>query len=83
MKASIKLNELTIKMEMFCTLLGEPEFCKHVQEFHRALNEQYRKEGKLLYDPAEMESFFNKHAPRLFARLYKSILNDDKEKPSK
>ena len=79
----IKLNELTIKMEMFCSFLGEPEFSKHVQQFHRALNEHYRKEGKHLYDLAEMETFSNKHAPRLFAELYKSILNDDKEKPSK
>lgn len=30
-----------------------------------------------------METFSNKHAPGLFAQLYKSILNDDKEKPSK
>ena len=28
---------------MFCTFLGEPEFSKHVQEFHRAQNEHYRK----------------------------------------
>ncbi|XP_044166765.1 uncharacterized protein LOC122950831 [Acropora millepora] len=62
---------------------GEPEFSKHVQQFHRALNEHYRKGGKHLYDPAEMETFSNKHAPGLFAQLYKSILNDDKEKPSK
>ena len=68
---------------MFCTFLGEPEFNKHVQQFHRALNEHYRKGGKHLYDPAEMETFSNKHAPGLFAQLYKSILNDDKEKPSK
>ena len=70
-------------MEMFCTFLGEPEFNKHVQQFHRALNKHYRKGGKRLYDPAEMETFSNKHAPGLFGRLYKSILNDDKEKPSK
>lgn len=70
-------------MEMFCTFLGEPEFNKHVQQFHRALNEHYRKGGKHLYYPAEMETFSNKHAPGLFAQLYKSILNDDKEKPSK
>jgi len=69
-------------MEMFCTLLGEPEFSKHVPQFHRALNEHYRKGGKYLYDPAEMETFSNKHAPGLFAQLYKSILNDEKEKPS-
>ena len=36
-----------------------------------------------MYDPAEMETFSNKHAPGLFAQLYKSILNDDMEKPSK
>ncbi|KAK2548795.1 hypothetical protein P5673_030939 [Acropora cervicornis] len=30
-----------------------------------------------------MEAFSNKHAPGLFAQLYKSILNDDMEKPSK
>ena len=47
------------------------------------MNEHYRKGGKHLYDPAEMETFSNKHAPGLFAQLYKSILNDDKEKPSK
>ena len=70
-------------MEMFCTFLGESEFNKHVQQFHRALNEHYREGGKHLYDPAEMETFSNKHAPGLFAQLYKSILNDDKEKPSK
>lgn len=70
-------------MEMFCTFLGEPEFSKHVQQFHRALNEHYRKGGKHLYDHADMENFSNKHAPGLFAQLYKSILNDDKEKPSK
>ena len=56
---------------------------KHVQQFHRALNEHYRIGGKHLYDPAEMETFSNKYAPGLFAQLYKSILNDDKEKPSK
>ena len=39
--------------------------------------------GKHLYDPAEMETFSDKHAPGLFAQLYKSILNDSKEKPSK
>ena len=50
---------------------------------HSELNEHYRKGGKHLYDPAEMETFSNKHAPILFAQLYKSILNDDKEKPSK
>ena len=70
-------------MEMFCTFLGEPEFNKHVQQFHRALNEHYRKGGKHLYDPAKMETFSNKLAPGLFAQLYKSILNDDMEKPSK
>ena len=70
-------------MEMIYTFLGEPEFNKHVQQFHRALNEHYRKGGKHLYDPTEMETFSNKHAPGLFAQLYKSILNDDKEKPSK
>ena len=50
----IKLNELTIKMKMFCTFLGQPEFSKHVEQFHRALNEHYRKGGKDLYDPAAM-----------------------------
>ena len=39
--------------------------------------------GNHLYDPAEMETFSDKHAPELLAQLYKSILNDDKEKPSK
>lgn len=68
---------------MFSTFVGEPAFSKHVQQFHRALNEHYRKGGKHLYDPAEMETFSDKHAPGLFAQLYKSILNDDKEKPSK
>ena len=68
---------------MFCTFFGEPEVSRHVQQFHRALNEHYSKGGKHLYDPAKMETFSNKHAPRLFAQLYKSILNDDKEKPSK
>ena len=32
MKASIKLNELTIEVEMFCTFLGEPEFRKSFLE---------------------------------------------------
>ena len=70
-------------MEVFCTFLGEPEVRKHVQQFYRALNEHYSKGGKHLDDPAKMETLSNKHAPRLFAQLYKSILNDDKEKPSK
>ena len=65
---------------MFCTTVGEPAFSKHVQQFHRALNEYYRKGGKHLYDQAEMETTSDKHAPGLFAQFYKSILDDDKEK---
>lgn len=54
-----------------------------MQQFHGALNDYYTKGGKHLYDPVEMETFCNKHAPGLFTQLYKSILNDEKEKPSK
>lgn len=32
---------------------------------------------------AEMEAFCDQHAPGLFGHLYKSIVNDEKEKPSK
>ena len=39
--------------------------------------------GKHLYDPAEMEAFCDQHAPGLFGQLNKSIVNDEKEKPSK
>ena len=64
-------------------VIREFDKCLHQGWAHRALNEHYIKGGKHLYDPAEMETFFNKHAPGLFAQLYKSILNDDKEKLSK
>ena len=30
-----------------------------------------------------MEAFCDQHAPGLFGQLYKSIVNDEKEKPSK
>ena len=70
-------------MEMFCTFFRRTRIQKHVQQFHRAVNEHYRKGGKHLYDHADMENFSNNHAPGLFAQLYKSILNDYKEKPSK
>ena len=30
-----------------------------------------------------MEAFCDQHAPGLFGQLYKSIVNDDKDKPSK
>ena len=70
-------------MEMFCTFFRRTRIQKHVQQFHRALNEHFIKGGKHLCDPAEMETFPNKHAPGLFAQLNKSILNDYKEKPSK
>jgi len=72
-----------LKTTMFWTFLGEPTFSKHIQQFHRALNEHYSKGGKHLYDPGEMESFCDQHAPGLFGLLYKSILNDEKDKPSK
>lgn len=32
---------------------------------------------------AEMKAFCDQHAPGLFGHLYKSIVNDEKEKPSK
>ena len=70
-------------MEMFCTFFRRTRIQKHVQQFHRAVNEHYREGGKHLYDHADMENFSNKHAPGLFVQLYKSILNDDMEKPSK
>ena len=68
---------------MLWTFVGEPAFSKHVQLFHRALTKHYSQEGKHLYDPAEMEAFCDQHAPGLFGQLYKSIVNDEKEKPSK
>ena len=68
---------------MLWTFVGEPAFSKHVQHFHRALTKHYSQGGKHLYDPAEMEAFCDQHAPGLFGQLYKSIVNDEKEKPSK
>jgi len=67
---------------MLWTFVGEPAFSKHVHQFHRALTKHYSQGGKHLYDPAEMEAFCDHHAPGLFGQLYKSIVNDEKEKPS-
>ena len=64
---------------MLITFVREPAFSKHVQPFHRALTKHYSQGGKHLYDQA----FCDQHAPGLFGQLYKSIVNDDKEKPFK
>lgn len=67
---------------MLWTFVREPAFSKHVHQFHRALTKHYSQGGKQLYDPAEMEAFYDQHAPGLFGQLYKSIVNDEKETPS-
>ena len=80
----IKLYQLSTIILKFWTFVGEPAFSKRVQQFHRALTEPYSQlGGKHLYDPAEMYALFDKHAPGLFGQLNKSIVNDEKEKPSK
>ena len=80
----IKLYQLSTIILKFWTFLGEPAFSKHVQQFHRALTEPCSQlGGKHLYDPAEMAAFCDQHAPGLFGQLNKSIVNDEKEKPSK
>ena len=68
---------------MLLTFVEEPAFSKHVQQFHRALTKHYSQGDKHLYDPAEVEAFCDQHAPGLFGQLYKSIVNDNKRKPSK
>ena len=77
----IKLYQLSTIILKFWTFVGEPAFSKHVQQFQRALTEPYSQlGGKHLY---EMDAFCDQHAPGLFGQLNKSILNDEKEKPSK
>ena len=78
------LNEYSlICIKILWTSGGEQAFSKHDQQFHRALTKHYSQGGKHLCDPAEMKAFCDQYVPGLFGQLYKSIVNDEKEKPSK
>ncbi|KAJ7323114.1 hypothetical protein OS493_032400 [Desmophyllum pertusum] len=64
-------------------LTGDTTFSTLVQQFHKAFTKHSTNGGKNLYDPNEMESFCEVHAPGLFTDVYTAIYNDDKRKPSK